>query len=214
MRGIIVKGMPLLVNEALWSGGMAVMNQCYSTRGLDVVAAFNIANTISQLANVVFLSMGNAVGILMGQMLGAGIGEEQIRRDNKRMIRLSVVSCMACSVLLLAVAGLFPRIYNTNSEVRAIATGMICITAVMMPINSCNNAMYFTLRSGGQTGVTFVFDSGFVWAVCVPLAYCLSRFTGLSILPMYAICAGLDIFKIFLGTYMLKKGTWIRRIVV
>ena len=213
MKKIIIKGMPLLANEAFWSVGIAVMNQCYSTRGLNVVAAFNIATTISQLSSVVYLSLGNSVGILMGQMLGAGLPEEQIRRDNKRMVRLSVGSCLIFSFLLIGLSGLFPRIYNTTEDVRTVAAGLICITAVMMPVNSYNNVMYFTLRSGGQTFITFLFDSGFTWAVSVPVAFCLSRFTNLPILPMYAICVGVDVFKIVVGSYLLKKGVWIRRIV-
>ena len=65
LKSIAIKGMPLLVNEFLWSSGMAIMNQCYSTCGLDVVPAMNISSTIFSLASVVFLSMGNAVGIIM-----------------------------------------------------------------------------------------------------------------------------------------------------
>ena len=65
LKAITVKGMPLLVNEALWSSGMAILNQCYSTCGLDVVPAQNISSTLFQLSSVVFLSMGNAVGIIM-----------------------------------------------------------------------------------------------------------------------------------------------------
>lgn len=213
MKKIIVKGMPLLINEAFWSVGIAMMNQCYSTRGLDVVAAFNIATTISQLSSVVYLALGNAVGILMGQMLGAGLPEAQIRRDNKRMIRLSVGSCLVFGLILVALSGVFPRIYNTTDQVRAIATGLICVTAVIMPVNSYNNVMYFTLRSGGQTFITFLFDSGFTWVVSVPVAYVLSRFTSLPILPLYAICMGMDVFKIAVGSYLLNKGVWIRRII-
>lgn len=213
MKDIVVKGMPLLVNEFLWSTGMAFLSQCYSTRGLDVVAAFNIATTISQVANVVFLSLGNAVGILMGQMLGAGLPEEQIRRDNRKMIGLSVGVCFGIGAIVVLLSGLFPRLYNTTESVRAIAVGLICVTAVMMPVNSYNNAMYFTLRSGGQTFITFIFDSGFTWCICVPVAYLLSRFTSLPILPLYAICVGVDVFKIFIGKYLLDKGVWIRRIV-
>lgn len=210
---IIRKGMPLLVNEFLWSTGMAFLSQCYSTRGLDVVAAFNIATTISQVTNVVFLSLGNAVGILMGQMLGAGAPAADVRRDNRRMIRLCVGVCFGVGTVAVALSGVFPRLYNTTDSVRAIAAGLICLTAVMMPVNSYNNAMYFTLRSGGQTFITFVFDSGFTWCVCVPVAWCLSRFTELPILPLYGICVGVDVFKIFIGKYLLDKGVWIRRIV-
>ena len=210
---IIRKGMPLLINEFLWSTGMAFLSQCYSTRGLDVVAALNIATTISQVSNVVFLSLGNAVGILMGQMLGAGAPEEQVRRDNRRMIGLCVWVCFGVGAIAVVLSGVFPRLYNTTDSVRSIAAGLICLSAVMMPVNSYNNAMYFTLRSGGQTFVTFVFDSGYSWCVCVPVAYLLSRFTSLSILPLYAICVGVDVFKIFIGKYLLDKGVWIRRIV-
>ena len=212
-KKIIVKGMPLLVNEFFWSTGMAFMNQCYSTRGLDVVAAANIATTITMLCSVVFMALGNSVGILMGQMLGAGISEEEIRRDNARMVGLSVASCFGLSIVLIALGFVFPGVYNTTAEVRAIATGMICISAIMMPVNSYNNAMYFTLRSGGQTFITFVFDSGFSWAICVPVAFFLSRFTSVGILPMYAIVHGTDILKVGIGAYLLKKGVWIRRIV-
>ncbi len=212
-KQIIVKGMPLLANEFLWSTGMATLSQCYSLRGLDVVAAFNIATTISQVTNVVFLSLGNAVGILMGQMLGAGLPEEQIRRDNRKMIGLSVAVCFVIGGIAIALSGLFPRLYNTGEDVRAIAAGLICITAIMMPVNSYNNAMYFTLRSGGQTFITFIFDSGFTWCVSVPVAFVLSRFTALPILPLYALCVGVDVIKIFIGAYLLKKGTWIKRIV-
>ena len=210
---IIRKGMPLLINEFLWSTGMAFLSQCYSTRGLEVVAAFNIATTISQLSNVVFISMGSAVGILMGQMLGAGLPEEEIRRDNKRMMGLSVAVCFVVGAVTVALSGVFANLYNTTESVRRIAVGLICLSAVMMPVNSYNNAMYFTLRSGGQTFVTFIFDSGFSWCVCVPVAYILSRFTALPILPLYALCVGVDILKIPIGAYLLNKGVWIRRIV-
>ena len=213
VRDITVRGMPLLVNEFLWSTGVAALSQCYSTRGLDVVAAFNIATTISQLSNVVFLSLGNAVGILMGQMLGAGVPEEEIRRDNRRMLKLCVTVCFGVGAVTMALSGVFANLYNTTGGVRDIAVGLICLTAVMMPVNSYNNAMYFTLRSGGQTFITFVFDSGFSWCVCVPVAWVLSRFTDLSILPLYGICVGLDAFKILIGKRLLDMGVWIRRIV-
>ena len=210
---IVRRGMPLLLNEFLWSTGMAFLSQCYSTRGLEVVAAFNIATTISQVSNVVFLSLGNAVGILMGQMLGAGIPADQIRRDNRRMIHMCVAVCFGVGALTVLLSGVFTGLYNTTESVRHIAVGLICLSAVMMPVNSYNNAMYFTLRSGGQTFVTFIFDSGFSWCVCVPVAYCLSRFTDMPILPLYGICVGVDVFKVFIGKYLLDKGVWIRRIV-
>ena len=212
LKTIILKGMPLLVNEALWSCGMAVMNQCYSTCGLDVVPAMNISSTLYNLGSVVFLAMGNAVGIIMGQMLGAGSSEAEVRDSNRKLLALSIASGLIFGGAMAAVSGLFPRIYNTTEEVRHLATWLICINAFIMPFNAYTNATYFTLRSGGQTMVTFLFDSCFVWVVCVPLAYCLSRFTDLSILPLFAICLSTDLLKCAIGAFMIKQGKWIQNL--
>ena len=212
LKSIIIKGMPLLMNEFLWASGMAIMNQCYSTCGLDVVPAMNISSTLFNLASVVFLSMGNAVGIIMGQMLGAGNTETQVRDANRKLIVVSVAAGTVFGGLMAAVSGLFPAIYNTTDAVRHLATQLICVSAFMMPFNSYTNATYFTLRSGGQTMVTFLFDSCFVWICCVPLAYALSRFAGLSILPLYMICQGTDLIKCAVGAFMLKQGKWIQNL--
>ena len=212
LRGIVVKGTPLLINEFLWASGMAVMNQCYSTCGLDVVPAMNISSTIYNLGSVVYLSVGSAVGIIMGQMLGAGKQEAEIRDSNRKLIAVSVASGVIFGALMAAVSGLFPQIYKTTDAVRHLAMQFICVSAVMMPFNSYTHATYFTLRSGGQTVVTFLFDSCFVWVLCVPLAYFLSRFTAMPILWLYIICQATDFLKCFIGYCMLKKGTWIRNL--
>ncbi len=212
MKTITLKGMPLLVNEFLWASGIAIMNQCYSTCGLDVVPAMNISSTIGNLSNVVFLSMGNTVGILMGQMLGAGHKEAEVRDSNRKLIAVSVASGVVFGSIMAAFSGLFPGIYNTTQEVRTLAGQLICIGALLMPFHSYTNATYFTLRSGGQTLVTFLFDSCFVWAVCVPLAFLLSRFTDLPILPLYIICQLTELLKTAFGAYMLKQGKWIQNL--
>ena len=212
LRDIIIKGMPLLINEFLWASGMAILNQCYSTCGLDVVPATNISSTLYNLGSVVFLSMGNCVGIIMGQMLGAQVSETELRDANRKLLVVSVFSGLIFGCLMASVSGLFPQIYNTSEEVRSLATILICLNALAMPFNSYTNATYFTLRSGGQTLVTFLFDSCFVWCVCVPLAFCLTRFMGISIIPLFAICQSLDLIKCCLGYIMIKQGKWIQNL--
>jgi len=212
LKSIVIKGMPLLINEFLWASGMAIMNQCYSTCGLEVVPAQNISNTFFNVASVVFLSTGNAVGIIMGQMLGAGNNEAQIRDSNRKLIFASVMAGALIGCLVASLSGVFPHMYNTTDTVRSLATQLLCVSAVLMPFNAYTNATYFTLRSGGQTLVTFLFDSCFVWCVCVPVAFCLSRFTDIGILPLYIICQSTDFIKCALGAYMLKQGKWIQNL--
>lgn len=209
---IIRKGMPLLLNEALWSSGIAIMNQCYSTCGLDVVPAMNIATTLSNLASVAFISGGNVVGILMGQLLGSGCTEQEVRSSNRKLIFTNILFGIFFGCVLASIAAQFPKLYNTSDSVRTLATNLNYIVAVMMPVHSYLNAAYFTLRSGGKTFVTFLFDSGFMWVCSIPVVFLLSRFTDLPILPLYAICSSLDLLKCIVGVKMLKGGSWIQNL--
>lgn len=206
------KGLPLLANEFLWITGTTFLTQCYSTLGLAVVPAVNIADVIKNLSSVVYMAMGNAVGIIMGQLMGSGAPEQEVRTANRRVITLAVVAGVVFGIILAAAAPFFPRLYNVSGEVQSLATSLILVYAVIMPFNAFTLSAYFTLRSGGQTLVTFLFDSCFVWCVVVPLAFCLSRFTALAILPLYAICQGTDVLKTALGAGMIKQGKWIRNL--
>ena len=212
LKEITIKGMPLLINEFLWASGMAVLNQCYSTCGLDVVPATNISSTLYNVGSVVFLAMGSAVGIIMGQMLGAGRNREEILDHNRKLLFTATVCGGAFGILMAAAAVPFPKIYNTTQSVQQLAAMLIVLNSIILPFNSYTNAVYFTLRSGGQTMVTFLFDSCFVWGFCVPLAYVLTRFAGIGIIPLFAICQATDLIKCALGSIMIKQGKWIQNL--
>lgn len=212
VKKILVKGTPLLLNEALWSGGVAMLTQCYSMRGLNVVAGINISNTIGNLFNVVFIALGDCVAIIVGQLLGQGKMEEAKDTDRK-MIVFSVLCCTGVALVLIAVAPLFPRLYNTNEEARYLARCFITITAVFMPQNAFLHATYFTLRSGGKTIITFLFDSVFMWCVSVVLAYTLTRFTSIHVIWVYTAVQAADLIKCVIGYILVKKGVWLNNIV-
>lgn len=211
-KQILVKGSPLLLNELLWSAGVAMVNQCFSVRGLNVVAAVNIASTISNLFNVVFIALGSSVSILVGQQLGAS-EFEKAKDTAGKIIAFSTFSTVLTSLLMIIMSGLFPALYNTGGDIRLLATRMIQITAVLMPMQAFLHAVYFTIRSGGKTGITFLFDSGFSWCVAIPFAYCIVHFTSLGILQVYTLYYLLDVIKTTVGFVLFKKGVWIQNIV-
>lgn len=209
---IIKKGSPLMINEALWSAGMAILLQCYSYRGLDVVAGQNISSTVANVFNVVFLALGNSVGIIIGQLLGAGKMEEAVDK-NRKLIFFAVSVCFVIGTAMVFAAPVFPKLYNTTDSVRLLAASFIIVEAVFMPINSFIHASYFAMRSGGKTIITFLFDSVYIWVLCIPAAYLLSRYTGVPIVWLYVIVKSLDIVKCIIGYVLLKKRVWVNNIV-
>lgn len=209
---IILKGMPLMLNETLWASGIATLNQCYSTRGYNVVSANNISQTFFNVFSVAFMAVGIAIGILLGQMLGAG-DAKGAKDASKKLIAFSFFVSVIISAIYAVCAKFIPNAYNTTDEVRLLATRLMQITAIAMPIDAFAHSTYFTLRSGGKAFATFLFDSGFMWFISVPTAIILSNFTSISILRLYAICQFINIIKCIIGFILVKKGIWIRNII-
>ena len=212
LKAIIVKGFPLMLNEVLWAAGMTAVTQCYSVRGLEVVAGLNIATTITNLFNIIYLQLGSCISIVVGQYLGAGELEEAKDADNK-MIVFSVFCCVIVAGLMLVVGGFFPQIYNTTEEIKALATSFIAVSAMIMPFCSFSHASYFTLRSGGKTMVTFLFDSVFTWIVVVPAAFLLAHFTGLGIVGVYFLVQATELIKVVIGYRMVRSNVWLVQLV-
>lgn len=212
VKQIAILGLPLLLNEILWSGGMTMLNQSYSLRGLEVVSAVNIASTVSNLFFCAFFAMGTTVSIMIGQLLGAGELERAVDEDTK-LIAFAVALCAAVGLVMAAIAPLVPEIYNTTDRVKDIACSLLTVSAVMMPMNAFTNSCYFTLRSGGKTVITFIFDSGYMWVIAVPAAYILSRFTDMPILPLYICVHALELVKCVIGFCMLRSKKWVKNLV-
>ncbi len=209
---IMIKGMPLMVNELFWSLGVAALSQCYSWRGLSVVAAINISSTITNLFNVIHLALGSSVSIIVGQLLGAGDMEEAVDRDTK-LIAFSTGVCLIIGAVMFAAAPLFPAIYNTEQAVRDLATAFIRIMAVYMPFGAFLHASYFTLRSGGKTIITFLFDSVFICCVSLPSAYIMAHYTAVPIIPLYAAVQAIDVIKCVIGFILVKRRVWVQNII-
>lgn len=212
VRDITLKGTPLLLNELLWATSMATLNQIYSLRGLDVVAATNISSTVYNLFSVAFLSMGSASAIIVGQALGAN-DTDTARDYGWKLMAFSVALSAVIGSILFAFSRAIPFLYNTTLEVHDLATWLIRVNAFIMPFNALVNCAYFIIRSGGRTGITFLFDCAFAWVVNIPLAFCLARFTGMSIILIFLCVQLTDLIKCAIGLTLIRKGIWIHNIV-
>ena len=208
----ILKSLPLMFNETLWSLGMTVINQSYSYRSLDAVAAMNIQSTIWNLMGVSFLAMGEAVGIMMGHILGSGeLSDAKKKADQMRWF---TVACgVFFAMLMAAISPFFPLLYNTTDQIRTLASGFILVAACAMPFVAYTHASYFIIRSGGNTLITVLFDSIYTWAIAVTAAYYMSRYTTLSVTWMLAVVNGLEVIKCLIAFFFVRSGIWVKNLV-
>ena len=209
---IVRTGLPLLINEILWSLGMTFINQFYSSRGLNAVAALNITGTAWNLFCVIMFAMGSAVSIMVGQRLGAG--EIREARDvDRKLIFLTEVIHVIMGLAMILCSPLVPRLYTVGPEVQDLTRRLLIIAGLSLPVHSFAHVTYFTIRSGGRTGITFLFDAVYTWAVTVTLAFCLTRFTSMDVLQIYFCVQFVDLLKVLIGLLMLRSDFWARNVV-
>ena len=211
-KSITCKGMPLLFNELLWSGAVAVLSRCYAQRGLDIVAGYNIASAVIELASVVYLSLGSATAIVLGQILGAD-DKPRAKAAVPKLALLSAVLCTLVGIVTVALSGVFPLLYNTTDHIRSLAQKFIIIYGCFQPVYAISNVEYFSLRSGGKMLITFLFDSLFSWIVVVPVAIALVWGTALTAVLVYLVVQFTELLKAILGYFYVKRGSWLHNLV-
>ncbi len=212
VRKVCVTGLPLVINESLWSIGIVLQKQSYSTRGLAVVAGLNINSTFFNVFSICFVAFGDAVAIIVGQLLGAGKMDEA-KETGLKINAFVTASCVVMGAVVYALAPYLPRFYNTTTEVKSLASDFLRVTGIMMPLFGLCHSLYFTIRAGGKTLITFLFDSAFLMVIGVPLAFVLTRYTGLDIVSIYAICEGTALIKVIIGFAISASGVWMQNIV-
>ena len=212
MQQMLIKVTPLILNEALWSTAITFQSQCYSTCGLAVVSALTIVNTINNMATVAATAMGNTVGILMGQMLGACRPKEEVRSENRKLMFFAFLAGCVFALLLASTAKFFPSLYNTSQEIRDLATGMILLTALTKGFQSYHMSVFFTIRAGGLILWTTLYDCGFLWIIANPLTFALCHYAPLPFLTIYGISLVPEVIKCVFGSSLLRRTNWIKNL--
>lgn len=211
-RQVIDKAMPLMINELMWSGGLTALMQIMSRMGVEVVSAENICNTVANLFYCAIKGMGMTVPVIVGQHLGAGRFEEAVE-DNRKLTFFAVALNVFVAVIMAAAAPFIPKLYKTTSDVRTLAAAFILINALLIPAKAYMHMCYFTLRSGGRVWITFIYDSGYLWVLAVPITWLLVRYSSMSVIAIYAISNLIDLAKVAVGYFLVKNRTWVRNLV-
>jgi putative MATE family efflux protein len=99
---VLKTSMPAAINEVLWSIGITSYNAVYARIGTDAIAAVNINATIEELVFVLFIGLGNASAVMVGNQIGAG-GKDVAFEYGRRFTILGVASALLGGVIVLFV---------------------------------------------------------------------------------------------------------------
>lgn len=201
--------LPVIANEVLWSLGITSYNAIYGHIGTEAVAAINIVSTIEQMAFVLFMGLGTATAIMVGNQIGGGQIEKAYRYAG-RSLSLQMAGAMLMGVLVYFFAGNIFQFYKVSPEVITYARSILTVMALGMWIRASNHVIIIgILRSGGDTRFSLVLDGLVIWFVGVPVTAAGAFLFHLPIHLVYALtlCEEITKFTAGLARYFSRK--WI-----
>lgn len=213
MKKMMIKAIPLTLNEIMFSLGNAMIFKAYIRTDEFLVAAISVVDTVLNIAFIVFSGLSSAVSILIGNKLGANQLEEA-RENSLKLIVFGAFIGAVAGFLLIVSSPFIPHIYHLESQINTTITTMLCIKGCLIPIYVINVCIFFVLRAGGDATSTLIMDSGFLWGANVLVSTVLSLMFSLPLIHLYFIVESLDLIKMFVATYFYRKGKWVRNMTV
>lgn len=201
--------LPVIATEIVWSFGITTYNIVYARIGTESIAAVNIAGTLDRIIFVVFIGLGNACAIMIGNLIGAE--ENEIATVYaKKFLALGAIGATTLGLFMALFASPLLVFYNVSELTIEFTIKLIGLMAISLPIRSLNLILLIgILRAGGDTRVAFFIDAGSVWVIGVPMAFIGAFVFGLPIHWVYLMVLADEVVKLALGLLRFFSQRWI-----
>ncbi len=203
LRDFIHFSGPVVLNETIWGIGFSLYSVIYSLMGKSYLAANTIAGNMEKILSSITFGFAIAAGIVIGKMIGEG-KEREAMETGKTFHALSVFMGVFLGAVLYAASPVLIGLFNIPDSTKSVVRALITIMALIMPLR-CNfvvNAIG-TLRAGGDTRFVFFVDIGFMWLICLPLAWYFGLALGLPVVWVFLMPALEDVLKEICGVIRL-----------
>jgi MATE family, multidrug efflux pump len=209
MATVLKPVLPVIANETLWSLGITTYTAIYGHIGTDAVAAINIVSTIDQMAFVLFLGIGNATAILVGNLIGQGETNRAYRFAG-RSLALQITGGILMGILVYFFGGVIFQFYKVSPVVISDARSILTVLAFGMWVRASNHVIIIgVLRSGGDTRFSLVLDGFVIWLVGVPVTAAGAFLFHLPVYLVFALTLSEEATKFVAGLWRYFSKRWI-----
>jgi putative MATE family efflux protein len=167
---VLRTSMPATINEVIWSFGITTYNAVYARIGTDAIAAININATIEELVFVLFIGLGNACSVMVGNKIGKKDNEtafEYSRRFTILAVTLSLIGGIVVIFVRDNVAGL----YQLSPSATSALLNIMLVYGLSIWLRVLNFMLFIgALRAGGDTLYAMFTELFSIWAIGVPAA--------------------------------------------
>ncbi|MCA0937541.1 MATE family efflux transporter [Vibrio alginolyticus] len=206
--------LPMLIHDALWTGGLIVYSILYGQLGVSELAIISFLSPIEGVLISTFMGFAVAASVLLGN----DIGSNKYDRVEKTAWWYVLTSSVLAITLFLIVWVCSPLIYRllelTPLSDTAMALNVCLVMALGMILRVFNMVgIGGVLKSGADIRYSIFIDTFGQWAIGIPLTY----YTGMVLgLPLHFVLMSLlaeEFVKGLLTIQRIQSKRWINNMV-
>jgi putative MATE family efflux protein len=210
---VLKTSMPAAINEVLWSFGITTYNAVYARIGTDAIAAVNINATIEELVFVLFIGLGNACSVMIGNKIGAG-GKDVAFEYGRRFTILGVGCALLGGILVLSMRETVIGLYQISPSAADNLRGLMLVYSLSIWLRVFNFMLFIgALRAGGDTRYAMFTELFSIWMVGVPSALIGGFVLHLPVYWVYALVLLEEVVKALIVTRRFVSRKWIHDLV-
>ena len=210
---VLKTSMPAAINEVLWSVGITTYNAVYARIGTDAIAAVNINATIEELMFVLFIGLGNACAVMVGNKIGAG--EKQIAFEyGRRFLIIGVTVAVIGGAVIFSLRETIISLYEISPSAANNLRGLMFVFAASAWLRMVNFILFIgTMRAGGDTRYAMFTELFSIWMVGVPSALIGGFVLHLPVYGVYALVILEEAVKAIIVFRRFVSRRWIHDLV-
>ena len=212
-RAFLVKvlktAMPAAINEVAWSIGITTYNAVYAHISTGAIAAVQINATIEEIAFVLFIGLGNACAIMIGNEIGAG-EQDMAFEHSRRYLIIIILMALLSGGLILLIREPVISLYNISDEVAFSAYRLMTVFALTAWLRSINFILFIgALRAGGDTKFAMFMEIFSIWTIGVPAALIGGFVLHLPVHGVYLMVLSEEAVKAIIISKRYRSRKWI-----
>jgi len=214
LNKILVKILPVTLNELLWSLGISAYSAIYAHISTESIAAINIKSSIEDLAFVPFLGIIHGCAILVGNAIGSG-NEEKSFDYIRQSVRIVFIMAIILGVVIMINSGFITSLYKVSDITASYTRSLLTIMGAFLWLRTTNTFYFLAMmRSGGDTRFAYWMDVGSMWLIGVPAALLGAFVFHLPVYYVYLLALIDEVVKFILSNWRFHSRRWIHNLVI
>ncbi|MBP3868807.1 MAG: MATE family efflux transporter [Solobacterium sp.] len=206
LRSILSIGLPIGLNNSLFSFGHLATQTLINTQGSVFMAAWSISGRVNGIANMAITGISSAATTFSGQNYGAG-RIDRLRDGQYRIPLFSGFITLSFGIFFILIRMQILRLFTSDPEVLKMAGNFVTIMLLSQWMYAVFNGISCIVNGTGRVKYTTVINLMMLWAVRIPSAYLLSTFIGGHAIPFcfpISFCFG----KLCMIGYYVFSPSW------